>query len=116
MNVPEITIRDLAAKLKTEADFILLDVREPWELARARLADKRLIALPLSVLARQLEAVLPEAVKSNRAAEILVMCHHGHRSADVTGWLLQQGWTNVRSVRGGIDAYAVEIDKTVGLY
>jgi predicted sulfurtransferase len=35
---------------------------------------------------------------------------------DVTRWLAAQGWTNVYNVRGGIDAYANEIDKTVGFY
>jgi len=45
-----------------------------------------------------------------------VLCHHGVRSAQVTGWLAQQGWTNIKSVRGGIDAYARQIDQAVGFY
>jgi rhodanese-related sulfurtransferase len=69
----------------------------------------------MSWLANQGVEALPESAKS-QDAEIYVMCHHGHRSTDVTNWLAAQGWTNVFNVRGGIDAYAHEIDKTVGFY
>jgi rhodanese-related sulfurtransferase len=116
MGVPEISVRDLAARLKTQDDFILLDVREQWEIDLAHLTDARLIILPMSVLARQLINALPDGMKINREAEVLVLCHHGNRSASATGWLIKQGWKNVRSVAGGIDAYAREVDKTVGMY
>ena len=44
------------------------------------------------------------------------MCHHGIRSADVTRWLIKQGWKNSYSLEGGIAAYASEVDKSVGWY
>jgi predicted sulfurtransferase len=44
------------------------------------------------------------------------MCHHGVRSADVTGWMRQQGWQNVTSLAGGIAAYAEQVDPSVGVY
>ena len=116
MNVPEISPQDLAAKLKSEAEFTLLDVRETWELDRARLDDRRLVLLPLSRLARERIASLPPALTADRAAEVVVLCHHGTRSADVTAWLLQQGWTNVRSLAAGIAAYAGQVDHSVGSY
>jgi rhodanese-related sulfurtransferase len=44
------------------------------------------------------------------------MCHHGNRSQQVTAWLAQQGWKNTFNVRGGIDAYARQVDPSVGMY
>ncbi|MBI5842079.1 MAG: rhodanese-related sulfurtransferase [Chloroflexi bacterium] len=113
--VPEITVTELANKLKSQEQFVLLDVRELLELGYAKLTDSRLEVTPMSRLASQGVDALPESAKS-RDAEIYVMCHHGNRSADVTRWLAAQGWTNIFNVRGGIDAYAREIDKTVGFY
>jgi len=113
--IPEINVTDLAIKLKSEDKFILLDVRELDELEYAKLLDTRLEIAPMSRLASEGLAVLSEAAMS-KSAEIFVLCHHGTRSAQVTGWLAQQGWTNIKSVRGGIDAYARQIDQSVGFY
>jgi rhodanese-related sulfurtransferase len=113
--VPEITVTELAAKLKSEDVFILLDVRELNELGYAKFTDSRVEITPMSRLAQEGIDALSESAKSH-SAEIYVICHHGVRSAQVTGWLAQQGWTNVESVRGGIDAYARQIDRSVGIY
>ena len=113
--VPEITVTDLAAKLKSEDVFVLLDVRELNELDYAKLTDGRLEVTPMSRLGQVGTDALSDAAKS-QSAEIYVLCHHGTRSAQVTGWLAQQGWTNIKSVRGGIDAYARQIDQSVGFY
>jgi rhodanese-related sulfurtransferase len=112
---PEIDVHSLAAKLKSDEVFVLLDVRELFELARAKITDSRLTVVPMSRLSNEGLDALPESVRSQNV-EVYVMCHHGIRSADVTRWLASQGWDNVFSVRGGIDAYAREIDKTVGFY
>ena len=113
--VPGLSVQELAEKREQNEDFILLDVREPNELLYANLGDGVLTA-PLSELAQQGQNALPEAVLANKGAEIVVMCHHGNRSAQVTAWLRQQGWTNVFNMDGGIDAYAVAIDPSVGRY
>ncbi len=113
--LPEITVTDLANKLKSDEQFVLLDVRELHELSHAKITDSRLEVTPMSRLARQGVEALPESARP-QDAEVYVMCHHGNRSADVTRWLAAQGWTNVFNVRGGIDAYAHEIDETVGFY
>ena len=112
---PEIDVRALAGKLRSNEDFILLDVRELFELERAKITDNRLEVTPMSRLSKEGIAALPESAKL-QDAEIYVLCHHGSRSANVTRWLASQGWTNVFSVRGGIDAYAHEIDKKMGSY
>ena len=112
---PEITVTDLAEKLKSEEQFILLDVREPFELEYAKIEDDRLEVAPISVLAEQGPDALPESAKPQDAT-IYVICHHGNRSMQVTAWLSQQGWRNVFNVRGGIDEYARSVDSSVGMY
>lgn len=116
MSIPGISPRDLAEKLKSESNFFLLDVRELWELSYARIDDPRLVILPISQLAHAREAALPDALNANHDAEIIVMCHHGIRSSDVTRWLIKQGWKNTFSLEGGIAAYASEVDRSVGWY
>lgn len=113
--LPEITVTDLANQLKSEDEFILLDVREPHELNFAKLTDSRLELAPLSRLAREGTNVLPESAQS-KEAKIYVMCHHGSRSSQVTAWLAQQGWKHVFNVRGGIHEYAQKVDQSIGFY
>jgi rhodanese-related sulfurtransferase len=113
--IPEITVTELSAKLKSEDKFILLDVRELQELDYAKLTDSRAEVTPMSRLAREGTKALSESAKSQDAT-IYVLCHHGNRSGQVTAWLAQQGWKNVFSVRGGIDEYARKIDQSIGFY
>ena len=113
--LPEITVTELSEKIKSDEEFILLDIREPHELNLAKVSDSRVEVTPMSRLAREGPQALSDSAKSQDAT-IYVMCHHGNRSAQVTAWLAQQGWKNVFNVRGGIDAYAREIDNSVGFY
>jgi rhodanese-related sulfurtransferase len=89
----------------------LVDVREPEELAIASLNG--FINLPLSQFAEwsgQIQAQL------DPHAETIVMCHHGMRSAQMCYWLINHGFTHVKNLAGGIDAYADMIDSTVPRY
>jgi rhodanese-related sulfurtransferase len=113
--IPEITVEEFAKKLQSQDQFILLDVRETWELDFARIIDNRLENLAMSRLANDGVKALPDLARSHES-EIYVLCHHGIRSADVTGWLVSQGWKNVLSVSGGIDEYARKVDSSVGFY
>jgi rhodanese-related sulfurtransferase len=113
--LPEITVTELSEKLKSDESFILLDVRELHELQYAKLTDSRLDVTPMSRLAREGTNALSDTAKVQDAT-IYVMCHHGSRSAQVTAWLAQQGWTNVFNIRGGIDEYARRVDQSVGFY
>ena len=113
--VPGLSVQEMVEKYENGDDFILLDVREPIELTYANLGEGVLRA-PLSELAQQGPDALPNEVIADKNAEIIVMCHHGNRSAQVTAWLLQQGWLNVHNLDGGIDAYAAAIDPSVGRY
>jgi rhodanese-related sulfurtransferase len=113
---PEISVQDVHAKQQNSEEFILVDVRELSELEQASLPADTFINLPLSDLrARRLDA-LPDALRQDMDAEVVVFCHKGLRSAQVTVFLRQQGWSNTVSMAGGIDAWAEEIDVSVGKY
>ncbi|MEW5940419.1 MAG: rhodanese-like domain-containing protein [Chloroflexota bacterium] len=113
--LPEIDVNALADLLKSDEEFVLLDVREADELARAKIEDKRLLHAPLSGLAAKGTAGLPEPARRPEG-RVYVLCHHGNRSTQVTRWLAKNGWSNVFNVRGGIDEYARKVDPKVGFY
>lgn len=112
---PEITVTQLSEKLKSDEKFILLDVRELPELESAKVEDSRLEVTPMSRLASEGLAALSESVRA-QDVPVYIMCHHGSRSAQVTAWLAQQGYKNIFNVRGGIDEYARQVDRSVGFY
>ncbi|MBV6396241.1 MAG: Sulfurtransferase [Anaerolineales bacterium] len=114
-SLPEIDVQSLAEKLKSDEDFVLLDVREADELLRAKISDRRMALLPLSQLAARGVSAIPGSVQ-RQDRSVYVLCHHGNRSAQVTNWLMKMGWKNVFNVRGGIDDYARHADPSVGLY
>lgn len=108
-------MQEIARKIANREDFFVLDVRETWELALAQLKNGRVIHAPISQLSRQGVHALPEEVM-DKEQEIVVICHHGVRSAEVTAWLLRQGWQKVYSMAGGVDAYAAQVDPSTGKY
>ena len=113
---PEVSVHDVAAKQSDDSEFLLVDVREPNELELASLPEADFINMPLSELReRRLDAV-PEDLLQNKELEVVLFCHKGLRSAQVTVFLRQQGWSNAVSMAGGIDAWADEIDESVGKY
>jgi rhodanese-related sulfurtransferase len=89
--------------LDTGQDFLLLDVRQPEEHARVNIEGARLI--PLGELSRRLDEI-----DAYRDRPIVVHCHHGGRSMQATMFLRQRGFTNVRNMAGGIDAWSLQID------
>lgn len=106
MNTPEITVQELEALRQAKADFLILDVRNPDEYEICNLGG---LLIPLKDLPDQLD-------KLNREQLIIVHCHAGGRSKRATEYLLQQGFKDVRNLRGGIGAWADEIDRTMRKY
>ena len=104
----EITPEELKALRDSGASVVLLDVREPWEIETASLAGTTNIPMN-EIPARFRNELDPEK-------HMVVICHHGVRSMNVTAWLRQQGFNRAQSLRGGIDRWAKEIDRTVPLY
>ncbi len=113
----EISVSELREKMLANdgGKFTILDVRELWELNLASLVDKRVVNVPMSRISELYHEAFPEELRSPQE-EIVVMCHHGIRSASVAMWMMQNGWMNVSSLAGGIAAYAQEIDPEVGEY
>jgi rhodanese-related sulfurtransferase len=97
-----------AAALLRDQKTLLIDVREPWEYATAHIDPSTLIPMG-EVSARAHQELDPEQ-------HITVLCHHGQRSLNVTAWLRNQGFENVQSLSGGIDAWSSEIDPQVPRY
>jgi rhodanese-related sulfurtransferase len=108
----EITVTELAQKLiESSNNCQFIDVREPQELAIANIPQ--FTNLPLSEYADW----SPEIhTRLDKDQETIVMCHHGMRSAQMCQWLISQGFTNVYNVRGGIDAYSIQVDPQVPQY
>ncbi|RCN58262.1 rhodanese-like domain-containing protein [Acidiferrobacter thiooxydans] len=103
----EIAVQDLHARLKAGETLVLLDVREPWE--------RNLCALPNSLHAPMQQ--VPTAINSlNPEDEVIVYCHTGVRSFHVGKFLEHNGFKNVANLRGGIEAWAREVDKTMARY
>jgi rhodanese-related sulfurtransferase len=103
----EITPEEVKTKLDQKEPCTLLDVREPWEFETARMAGTTLI--PMGDIPSRVQELDPED-------HIIVICHHGVRSMNVTAWLRQQGFEKAQSMRGGIDAWSRRVDGTVPIY
>jgi adenylyltransferase/sulfurtransferase len=103
----EITAIELAAMLKRGETFTLVDVREPDEWAICRIPGATL--LPLSALPQRF-GELP------KDARLVLHCKAGKRSMRALQFLRDQGYANLKSVRGGIDAWAADVDPSVPRY
>jgi rhodanese-related sulfurtransferase len=105
----EIAPTELSAKLAAgkPEDIVLLDVREPWEFATAKIDGSLLI--PMGDVPSRFQELDPDA-------HIVTICHAGRRSMSVAVWLREQGLQNVQSLRGGIDAWSREVDPSVPQY
>ena len=101
-----ITHAELKGRLDAGDRHALLDVRELWEFDLAWIEGSRLI--PMGELSERVSELDP-------AAETVVICHFGNRSAYVTHALTQAGFARVLNLEGGIDAYA-DVDGSVPRY
>ena len=104
----EITVEQLNNMRQANEAIVIVDVREPWEYSTAKIEGSKHIPMA-DVPARYNQELDPDD-------HIVVVCHHGVRSMNVTAWLRQQGFDRVQSLRGGIDRWAREIDPKVPVY
>jgi rhodanese-related sulfurtransferase len=104
----EITPEEVKSKLDAGEPFTLLDVREAWEFETARIDGGKLMPMG-DVPSRAHQELDPND-------HIVVVCHHGVRSMNVTVWLRQQGFDKAQSMRGGIDAWSRCVDGSVAMY
>ncbi|MFB6260377.1 MAG: rhodanese-like domain-containing protein [Thiohalorhabdaceae bacterium] len=92
---------------QAEPSPVVLDVREPRELAVCALDDA--VHIPMNEIPARLDELPADR-------EVVVMCHHGMRSMQVTQFLRHQGFSHVRNLAGGIDAWAARVDPDMPRY
>ena len=105
---PEITPEAFLQLRNQPNPPLLLDVREPWELETASIANA--VSMPMGDVPGRAHAEL------DPDEPIVVMCHLGARSLSVTMWLRNQGFDHVQSLAGGIDLWSRTVDPTIPRY
>ena len=105
--VPEVSVEELAEMRRRGDDFVLVDVREPHEVAICELPGS--VKIPLGALAENLHRL-------SAADHIVVHCRSGSRSAKAVALLQQAGFRKARNLAGGILAWADRIDPRVPKY
>ncbi len=103
----EVTAADLARELRGSGAIVLLDVREPLEWAICHIPESRLI--PMGTLPQRLNELDP-------TSDIVTICHHGRRSLRAVDILRHAGFARVRSLKGGVAAWADVVDPTMPRY
>ncbi|MBI4499637.1 MAG: molybdopterin-synthase adenylyltransferase MoeB [Gemmatimonadetes bacterium] len=103
----EITAEDLAREMEQNPDLVLIDVREPHEWEICHIEGARL--MPLSELPSRLNEI-------DGHKEVVLHCHHGVRSMRALEVLRAAGFSKVRNLMGGIDAWAVNNDPEMPRY
>jgi len=103
----EIDAHELESLRRTTPDLQLIDVREPQEWAIARIEGSRLIPL----------GTLPARVgELDHGRPLVLLCHHGIRSARGLEFLRSVGFTRIQHLRGGIEAWSREVDPQMPRY
>ncbi|MBI4180008.1 molybdopterin-synthase adenylyltransferase MoeB [bacterium] len=103
----EISAGEVAKLRKERPGLVLVDVREDGELSICRINGATHI--PLGSIPDRFNQLRPDA-------EIVTFCHHGMRSMKAANFLKEQGYKNVKSMKGGIDAWSTEVDASVPRY
>ncbi|MDB5009935.1 MAG: oxidase [Mucilaginibacter sp.] len=102
----EISVQELKEKMDSGEDFQLVDVREDFEYETSNIGG---VLIPLG-------GILIEADKVAKNKPVVVMCRSGKRSAAAIMQLEQQGFTNLYNLKGGLLAWAEDIDPTINVY
>lgn len=107
----QISVTELRAMLDAPAPPLLLDVREPWEVALASINPPGVdtLAVPMGQIPAALARLEP-------ARPVVCYCHHGMRSLQVVAFLERQGFETVYNLAGGIEAWSCEQDPMVPRY
>ena len=103
----ELTPVELRQRLEQHEPLVLLDVRQDWETRLCRLDNA--LHIPIEEIELRSDELDP-------AAELVVYCHQGVRSAAVAEYLRGLGFANVRNLAGGLDAWALTVDPSMRRY
>lgn len=103
----EIDCLALKARLDQGDELLLLDVREPWEYEICHIEGST--PIPMKEVPGRMEEL-------EEAEQVVVICHHGMRSAQVASFLARSGMAEVMNLAGGIDAWARTVDSSMPTY
>tara|TARA_B100000579_G_C22339105_1_gene624085 strand:- start:41 stop:358 length:318 start_codon:yes stop_codon:yes gene_type:complete len=103
----EIDVKTLNQKILANDDFILLDVRNDSEVLLSKI-DKS-IHIPMKDIPSRISEL-------DKNKEIVVQCKLGIRSAKVCEFLLNNQFSNVKNLKGGIAEWSKEIDPSIIVY
>jgi rhodanese-related sulfurtransferase len=103
----QIDVNTLKVMRQSGAEVALLDVRESWEFDLCAIEGSS--SIPLASLPQR-------AGELPKDRQIVVICHHGGRSAQATAWLRHSGFDKATNLMGGVDAWARRIDPTMKVY
>lgn len=103
----ELTPDELKERLGQPEPLVLLDVRQDWETRLCRLDHA--LHIPIEEIELRSEEL-------DSSAETVVYCHQGVRSAAVAEYLRGLGFSNVRNLAGGLDAWARSVDPSMRRY
>ena len=104
MPITNITPKELKARMDQGEQIAVIDVREDWELAQERTTFATHI--PMNDIPDRLDEIPHDQ-------PVVIMCHLGGRSLQVTDFLNEQGYTNVINLQGGIAQWAADVDPSV---
>ena len=105
--VREISVQELKSRRDRGEEPLVIDVREAWELQLASIPG--VVHVPMNEIPARLG-------EFSRHTETVVLCHAGGRSMRVAQYLVNQGFTNVANLSGGIAAWSQYVDATVPQY
>ncbi len=105
--IEDITPSEFVRRRQSGELWVLLDVRETWEIVIARIDQAT--DIPMAEIPARI------AELDTRQA-IAVLCHSGGRSAKVANYLAQTGFDRVADILGGIDAWSLDIDDSIPRY
>lgn len=102
----EVTVQELKAMKDKKEDFQLIDIREEYEYDICQIGGE---LIPMGEITENLD-------KISKTKKVVIHCRSGKRSASVVQMLEQQGYTNLYNLKGGIMAWADEVDTSLAKY
>jgi adenylyltransferase/sulfurtransferase len=107
----QITVQEFKEKIEAGEDVFLLDVREPFEQYQSKIDYENATLISVDELPGRLDEI-----ENHKDDEVVCMCRSGSRSSKACQLLEQKGFENVKSLKGGINQWAREIDDSLPVY
>lgn len=107
----EITVQAFKEKIDNGEEVFLLDVREPFEQYQSKIEYDHSTLIPVDQLSDRMNEI-----EGQKDGEIVCICRSGSRSAEACKLLEEEGFSNVKNLKGGINQWAKDIDNSLPVY